>query len=211
MKVTLFGATGKTGRYLIDEGLRRGVDMTVFARPSSPFENSNVRVVRGELTDQILLREALSGADAVLSALGPTSPQHPKDLPITRATQTIISAMKQQGVRRLITVSTGTASDPGDGFDWKIWLPAILVRLALPSSYQDIIGLANAVRASELDWTMVRVALLKTRPAADHLNVGLYGSTKHSMTVSREDVAMFMFNQIENGRFISMAPGISSR
>ncbi len=72
MKITLFGATGKTGRYLIDEGLKRGMDMTVFARTNSPFENANVRVVRGELTDRVSLREAISGSDAVLSALGPT-------------------------------------------------------------------------------------------------------------------------------------------
>lgn len=58
MKVTLFGATGKTGMYLIDEGLKRGFDITVFARPSSSFENPNVRLVRGELTDENLLIEA---------------------------------------------------------------------------------------------------------------------------------------------------------
>jgi putative NADH-flavin reductase len=46
MKVTLFGATGKTGAYLIGEGLERGFDITVFARSGTLFENSQVRVVR---------------------------------------------------------------------------------------------------------------------------------------------------------------------
>lgn len=210
MKVTLFGATGKTGRYLIDEGLKRGMYITVFARSNSPFQHPHVRVVCGDLTDQDLLREAIRGADAVLSALGPTSPQHPRSLPITKATETIISAMKQENVKRLIAVSTGTAPDPGDGFDLKVWLPALLIRFALPSSYRDIIHLASTIRASGLDWTMVRVAILKSKPASGQLNVGLYGHSRHSLTVSREDVAVFMFDQMSNRGFINQAPGISS-
>ena len=211
MKVTLFGATGKTGKALIEEGLKRDMDITVFARSSSPFENPKVRVIRGDLTDNHPLREAIGGSDAVLSALGPTSIQHPRGLPITRATEAIISAMKAQNVKRLIAVSTGTAVDPGDGFDWKIRAPALLIRLAMPSSYRDIIGLANVIRASELDWTMVRVAFLKDRPASRQLNVGPYGHTQHSLTVARADVALFMFDQISSRKYVHAAPGISSR
>jgi hypothetical protein len=74
-----------------------------------------------------------------------------------------------------------------------------------------MIGLANTIRASQLDWTMVRAAVLKNRPASEHLNVGLYGHTKHSLTVSREDLVAFMFDQISNRDFIHKAPGISSR
>lgn len=210
LKVALFGATGKTGRYLIAEALKRGIDVTVFARPSSSFENSDVRVVRGDLTDRARLEEAIRGADAVLSALGPTTLPHPDDLPITRATDAIISAMKQVGVKRLIAASTGTAVDPEDGRDWKIWLPAVLIRFAMPSVYADIIGTATTIRASELDWTMVRLALLKDRPASGRLNVGLYGSTRHSFAISREDVASFMLDQIGTRDFVNEAPGISS-
>ncbi|AYH47119.1 NAD(P)-dependent oxidoreductase [Dickeya fangzhongdai] len=211
MKITLFGATGKTGRYLIDEGLKRGMDMTVFARTNSPFENANVRVVRGELTDRVSLREAISGSDAVLSALGPTSLKHPKNLPITTAMGAITSVMKQEGVKRLIAVSTGTAPDPEDRFDPKIRYPALLIRFLMPRSFQDIIGLANAIRASELDWTMVRVAFLKSSPASNRLHVGLYGRSTHTLTVSRQDVAIFMFDQLSSTEFVNQAPGISSR
>ena len=209
MNVTLFGATGKTGKYLIDEGLKRGINLTVFARTQSSFQNPNVNVVRGELTDLERLKEAIRSSGAVLSALGPTSPQHPKDLPITRAIGAIISAMREVRVERLISISTGTAVDPEDGFDLKIWLPALLIRLAMPSSYRDIIGLARTVRASDLEWTMVRVGFLKSQPGSHRLNVGLYGHTKHSLSISREDVARFMFDQIENREFVRRAPGIS--
>ncbi|MCA6937682.1 NAD(P)-dependent oxidoreductase [Pectobacterium versatile] len=210
MKVTLFGATGKTGRYLIAEGLKRGIELTIFARTGSLFEDSNVRVIRGEFTDKEALKDAIQGADAVLSALGPTAFKHPKALPITRAMQSIITVMKQENVTRLIAISTGTAADPDDGSDWRIRLPAWLIKIMMASAYQDIIALAKTIRASELDWTLVRVAFLNNNPASSYLNVGLYGQTKHSMTLSREEVATFMFDQLFDGQFIKMAPGIST-
>lgn len=210
MNVTLFGATGKTGKYLIDEGLRRGIRITVFARSQSSFQNPEVNVVRGELTDMGHLKKAIRGSDAVLSALGPTSPQHPMGLPITRATEAIISAMREEHVKRLIAISTGTAVDPEDRFDWKIWLPALLIRIAMPNSYRDIIELAKTIRASDLEWTMTRVGFLKSQPGIHRLNVGLYGLTKHSLGISREDVARFMFDQISNLEFVRRAPGISA-
>ncbi|MGH8027008.1 MAG: NAD(P)-dependent oxidoreductase [Pseudoxanthomonas sp.] len=210
MKVTLFGATGKIGRYLIDEGLSRGMDLTVFARSDSPFQDPNVHVIRGDLADLALLRQAIRGSGAVLSALGPTALRHPSDLPITRAADAVISAMKQEGVTRLIAISTGTAPDSADAPDPRITIPAKLIKVVMPSAYRDIIGLASSIRASGLDWTMVRVAFLKDGPALNRLNVGLYGHTKHSMTVRRADVAKFMFDQLEVREFIRNAPGISA-
>ncbi|MEF3063029.1 NAD(P)H-binding protein [Ralstonia solanacearum] len=211
MKVTLFGATGKTGAYLIREGLKRGFEITVFARTGSSFQNPDVRIVRGDPTDIGLLQEAICGSDAVLSALGPAKMPHPKDLPITRATEAIISVMKQERITRLIAVSTGTAVDPGDGIDLKIWLPAALIKHAMPNVYRDIVGLAETIRSSDLDWTLVRAGLLKNYPASEHLNVGLYGHSKHSLTLSRENLARFMFDQISSREYVAQAPGISSR
>ncbi|MBB5350930.1 uncharacterized protein YbjT (DUF2867 family) [Haloferula luteola] len=211
MKVTIFGGTGRTGKPLIERALQQGMDVTVFARPSTPFANPRVRVVRGDLLDRDSLTEAIRGADAVLSALGPTKFRHPKDQPITRATDAMISVMKQEGIRRFICISTGTARDPHDGFDWKIHLPARLIKVMMPAVYRDIVGLAAAVRASQLEWTMVRVAFLNDRPATTALNVGVYGRTRHTIAISREDVAQFMLDQISSREFIRKTPGISAK
>ena len=154
MKVTLFGATGKTGPSLISEGLRRGFEITVVARARSSFENADVRVVKGDLHDTRVLRDAIRGSEAVLSALGPATLPHPKHRPITRAMESIMAAMTQERITRLIAVSTGTAVDPGDGLDLRIRLPALLIKYAMPSVYHDIVGFAQAIRHSTLEWTM---------------------------------------------------------
>lgn len=211
MKLTLFGATGKTGRCLIDEALSRGAEVTVFARSETPFEEPRARVVRGDLLDRSLLTQAIRGADAVLSALGPTRLGHPATLPITNATRSVVEVMEREGVRRLIATSTGTARpDPGDGFDWKIWLPTQVIRLLMRSAYADMVGLADVIRQSGLDWTLVRLAVLTDGAVAKRLNVGLYGCTKHSFTVSRRSVATFMLDQLVTGAFVGRAPGVST-
>lgn len=211
MQLALFGATGKTGKHLIEEGLKRGFDLTVFARPTSAFEDTRVRVVRGELTDQRVLDEAIGGATAVLSALGPTDPKHPAGTPLSKAFGDIATVMKRHSVQRLIAVSTGTAADPKDQFDFKIWAPAVLIKLLLPTSYADMVGIAQAIRDSNLDWTMARAAVLTDKSATNDLNVGLYGTTKHSLTLSRADLAIFMYDQIVSREFSRAAPGISAR
>lgn len=209
MKVVLFGATGKTGKNLIYRGLESDIEITVFARQQSTFEHAKVRVVRGNLTDIERVQDAVRGSDAVLSALGPTSLQHPKGAPIAEATKTIIAAMKQENVSRLIAISTGTAPDPGDRSDLKIVLPARLIRVLMPNAYQDIVNTAQVIRSSGLAWTLVRVGFLNNEPTTEHLNVGLYGRTKHSPVVSRSDVANFMFSQILSNEYVTKAPGIS--
>lgn len=211
MRVTLFGATGKTGRYLIDEALSRAWDVTVVARTQTEFAESRVRVVRGDLSDKKVLTESLRGADAVVSSLGPTRLRHPRGLPVTRATRALIEVMAELGIQRLVATSTGTARpDPGDGFDWKVWLPAKLIRLLMPSSYAEMVGLADAVRASALDWTLVRLAVLTNGKASRHLNVGLYGHTAHSLTVPRVSVARFMLDLAANREQVRQAPGVSA-
>lgn len=111
----------------------------------------------------------------------------------------------------MIAVSTGTTADPGDGSDWRIWALALLIPWVMPNSYRDIIGLARVIRGSPLDWTMVRVAFLNHRPVSSaHLNVGLYGHTRHSLSVSRAKVAEFMFDQVSSQEFVRGAPGLST-
>lgn len=211
MKITLFGATGKTGPYLIQEGLKRGHQITVFARQQTHFYNQNVRLVRGDINNIDDLRKAIIGADAVLSALGPTKILHSKNLPITKATNNIIHVMKQEQITRFIAVSTGTAVDSEDDYDVKIRLPAAIIKYALSGVYKDIVTLAEVIRSSTLDWTMVRAGFLNNHPASGNLNVGAYGVTRHSLSLSREDLAKFMFDQINNDKFIKKAPGISSK
>ena len=72
MKLLVFGATGGTGRRLVQQALQQGHVVTAFARDPEKIglTDDNLRVVRGDILDPDSVETAVAGQDAVVSALG---------------------------------------------------------------------------------------------------------------------------------------------
>ncbi len=81
MKLTIFGATGRTGRQLLTQALEAGHEVTAFVRDPSKLgvTHSRLRVMQGDVYDASVVEDATKGQDAVLSALGPVR-GGPKDV-----------------------------------------------------------------------------------------------------------------------------------
>src|SRR5690242_9848331 len=115
MKLTIVAATGGIGRHLLDQALAAGHDVTAVVRDPARLSRE-VRAVAVDLTDPdpAALESAVSGADAVLSGLGPRSRA---DAGVTaRGTRAVVDAMHATGVRRIVAVSAapvGTVPSPG--------------------------------------------------------------------------------------------------
>ena len=72
MNLLIFGATGGTGRALVEQALQQGHTVTAFARNPSKVRTThpNLRVVKGDIASYESVESALRGQDAALSALG---------------------------------------------------------------------------------------------------------------------------------------------
>nr|WP_100444444.1 NAD(P)H-binding protein [Glycomyces xiaoerkulensis] len=72
MKLTVIGATGGIGGAILNQALAAGHEATAVVRDPAGLE-LDVPTVRVDLADpdHAALREAIGGADAVLSGLGP--------------------------------------------------------------------------------------------------------------------------------------------
>ena len=72
MKLLVFGATGGTGRRIVEQALQQGHVVTAFARDPRKIHlaHDNLRVVRGDILHPDSVETAVAGQDAVLSALG---------------------------------------------------------------------------------------------------------------------------------------------
>ncbi|MGP8125562.1 MAG: NAD(P)-dependent oxidoreductase [Nitrososphaerales archaeon] len=209
-RITVFGATGGTGRQLVSQALAAGYEVVAYARHPSKLSISDehLTVVQGELSDQASIERAIQGTEAVLSALGPHGRSRNK--PITQGMQNIIAAMKKQGVRRLIVTSTLSAKDPNDRPDLRARAMVGLVKIAMSGAYEDIVGVAEVVRASDLDWTIVRLALLNNKPKTGKVKIGYVGSGEVGTRISRADIADFMLKQMNDTRYLRQAPTISN-
>jgi hypothetical protein len=78
------------------------------------------------------------------------------------------------------------------------------------AAYEDIIGAAEAVRSSDLDWTIVRVAMLNDKTKTGAVKVGYVGTGQVDLNISRADFADFMLKQVEDKRYLKQAPAISN-
>jgi putative NADH-flavin reductase len=210
MKIAIFGATGETGRQLVEQALAEGREVMAYIRNPSKLniDHERLKVIQGDLADEPLIESAVSGADAVISAPGPRGGS--KNKPITQGIQNIIVAMKKQGVRRLIITSTLSAKDPNDPLNFKTKALVNLVKLTMHDAYEDIVSTAETVRNSDLDWTIVRLTMINNKPKSGKIRAGYVGRGDVGTWISRADVADFMLKQVQDMRYLRQALTISN-
>ncbi len=94
---------------------------------------------------------------------------------------------------------------PTDTPSLRFRLAVGLIRRLAPGAYEDIVRTADVVRASELDWTLVRVSLLSDGPMTGRVNVGRV-SRGIGMRLRRADLARFLLEQVQDTRYVRQAP-----
>jgi len=77
-------------------------------------------------------------------------------------------------------------------------------------AYEETATMANIIRASDLDWTIVRLTLLNNKPRSGKVKVGYLGRSEVGTWISRADVADFVLKQVQDTRYLRGAPAISN-
>ena len=213
MNVTLFGATGAIGAQVIDQLRSRGHSVTAYVRNPAKVPagwGEDVNVVVGELSDPAAVGQAVAGANAVISALGPDLSRKATGLPLVDGTKNIVAAMQQHGVRRYIGLGTPSVLDACEQPTWQTRLTTFMAKTFLRRAYDELTGMTDVVTASDLDWTIVRYIAPKDGPARDRVREGFYGTDKLGFNITRADIAAFAAAQIDNNRYVGRAPAISN-
>ena len=76
MKITVFGASGRTGREVVRQALAAGHDVTAFVRDPAKLSvhYDKVSMIKGDVSDSSAVMQGIEGQDAVVSALGAVNP-----------------------------------------------------------------------------------------------------------------------------------------
>ena len=209
MRITIFGATGKTGRLVVEQALAQGDGVVAFARTPSKLgiTNPKLSIVEGDIADADAVERAIAGSDAVISVLGPSS--NAPDLAVSRGTKNILTAMQKQNVKRLI-VSTGAGvAQPGDQPGLPDKVIGALLKVVSKNVLDDMTQTVALVKNSDLDWTIVRVPMLTDDPATGHVRAGAVGKDI-GIRIGRADMAAFLLTQLAGPRYLKRAPAISN-
>jgi putative NADH-flavin reductase len=212
MKLTIFGASGRTGKQLVEQALAAGNEVVAFVRNPSNLDISHqhLRIDSGELADKDAIDRAVQGADAVLSALGPKMPGPEKNKPITLGIQNILAAMTKHNVQRLVLSWGPSLIDPSDRLGFKFKTLNALVKLLARPAFDESMGVTEVLRMSDRDWTIVRVIMPTNNPKPGKMRIGFLGDKKVEAKISRADLAAFMLNQIEDKTYLRKAPVLSN-
>jgi nucleoside-diphosphate-sugar epimerase len=211
-KIIVFGGAGRTGSEVVKKCLNEGYKVTAFAysEPNKDLlpAHDNLSIYLGDAKNFDSVAHAITGHDIVINIIAPKL-FDAKNYPISEiATKNIIDAMKKHGVRRYIGQAGAWATDqlrdasPLMQLGFIFFLP--LRHLYAYKKKEDAI-----VKASGLDWTLVRCGLLTNKQTAseyqihnDRYTCGFFEIPK----IRRVNVADFEVRIINDNTYFQKCP-----
>ncbi len=177
---------------LVDRALAKGHEVTALVRDASKFKKEGVRVVTGDATKPDDVLHAVRGQDAVIDAIGGSTPYKTTLLESTSVHNTI-EAMKAEGVRRLIVISMMGIGE--SRVQAPFWYKHLLMPTFLRGSTKDKTMMEDEVVRSGLNYVIARPPILKDDPPTGVATVIGPNTTGHAIT--RADLANFLVDQLE--------------
>ena len=189
MKIVVFGSTGGNGRLILQEAVRRGHDVTAFARRADALAGlpGLAAVVTGDGQDQDAVGQAIAGQQAVIVTVsGPGLPG---------VARTVTAAMTALNVRQLVATSAYgiVASRP--------YVVAPLVRRIFGKAFADQLAADQIIEASDLDWTIARATRLTSGPDKRPARQSLELFTKGPYSLARIAYAKALLDLAENDTY----------
>ena len=193
MKIVIFGATGGTGWEVVTQALEAGHDVTAVARKPSAImiQHERLRVLQGDVLTPETLSQAVAGQDAVVFAIGAADRSPTKIYSV--GVMNVLLAMRDEKIRRLICVSA-SGLDPGNLVQ-KLIAKLILWRV-FKYGYTDMFQMEVNVKASDIDWTIIRPPRLNDRARTGKYHVAVNEQLTNGWMISRADLADYIVKHL---------------
>lgn len=203
MKIAILGASGRTGRLLVEQALAAGHDVRALVRNPDTFKltHGKLHTQRGDASDAAAVKGLVEGCDAVVSTLGPTKER--TDI-CSAATANVIAA----GARRYAVVSGAGVDVEGDRKDFVGKVVSFMVRTLTPAVFQDKVRELGLLQASGLEWVLVRPPRLVDGPGKGGPRMGLQNAPGSSLT--RADLATFLLRAVGDAALVRKAPFVAN-
>jgi uncharacterized protein YbjT (DUF2867 family) len=217
MKILLLGATGRTGKWVLEEAIHRGHIVHALVRKAAKVKltNGQLTLFEGTPTDPVALEKAMQGCEAILSAINisrtndfPWAPlRTPKDF-LSASMKNMISLAPKHNIRRIIFISAwGVAETRGDIPGWFRWF---IEHSNIRYPYADHAVQEELIKASTLDFTSIRPVGLTNSKKDKSITVTLNNTPKPSLIIPRRMLAKFMLDTLEKNWYVREMPVVST-
>lgn len=191
MKVVVFGATGGTGKRVVERALVEGHHVTAVARRPEAIDVKDAHVVKGDVLDRASVSAAIEGADAVIAAFGPSDNGKPGTL-MSRGIENVVAACEERSVSRLVFESGLMCSD-GKGLSLVGRIGVGVYGWWYSALRADKWIAEKTIASSKIaHWVIVRPPALDDSPATGDFVHGVDARVNPTAKLSHSDVAVFL-------------------
>lgn len=205
--VAVLGGGGRTGQYLIQHLLDQGFGLRVLLRnpENFPFKNPLIEIIKGDAAHLPAIRNLLTGCNAIISTIG----QRPgEQLIAKRATENILKAMSEEGIKRYILVAGINIDTPSDQKGQSTLIATNWMKENYPEIQADRQNAFTLLLESQTDWTMVRVPMIEFNGQKTGIAADLADCRGQQITAG--NIASFLITQLSDMQFYREAPFISN-
>ena len=207
LKLAVLGGTGKSGKYLVQQLISRGIHFKLLLRTPESFQikSSLIEIVKGDARDYNSVHKLLDGCDAVISMLG-----QPKGEPtiFSEATRNIIRAMNYWHIGRYIVITGLNVDCPSDQKSAKTKMSTDWMKTNYPKTTLDRQVELNELNQSGVDWTLVRLPLIMQTDERLPTLINLEDCPGDK--ISATDLAIFVIEQLSDVTYVRKAPFIAN-
>ena len=202
-RIVMLGSTGRIGSLAVDAARADGHEVVALVRRAVGDPDPALRYIVGPIDDAAAIREALTGADAVIAALGPRANTPSDAAALVDAMAVLVGAMRELGISRLVALSGAAVDVPGDTKPVFDRLASRIVRRAA----RHVVGAKQreyeVFAATDLAWTALRPPIVKDGDASSYR---LSASLTPGARVTRSAVARALVDQATDDAWVRRAP-----
>lgn len=215
MKILVLGATGRTGKLVVEEALKRGHSVSAIARDPEKLNAFKIEITEGTPYDYDTVVKAIAGCHAVINTLNVSRSSDnpwaklaaPTDM-ISKAAVNALTAMEKEGITRFVALST-----IGAGRSWEKtpWLLRFIVSISkLRFAFQDHGRQEQLLENSAMEYTICRAPMLSDKINALGAVATPENTKPPSALLSRNSAAEFFIQIIENKQHIRETISLSN-
>ncbi|MDV7695792.1 NAD(P)H-binding protein [Chryseobacterium soli] len=201
--IAVIGGTGKSGHYLVQHLLEKGLSMKLLLRTPEnfTFENPLIEVIKGDARDFDAVSCLIKDCSAVISKIG--QPVGEKSI-FTDATNNVIRAMHLHGIKRYIAITGLNVDTPFDHKNDKVKAATDWMYQNYPKTTKDKQDEYEILVNSDLDWTLVRLPLII--PTSEHCKTEVNLTDCVGEKISAADLSEFLVVQILDETYLKASP-----
>lgn len=217
MRVLLLGATGRTGKLVLDCLLKENHTVHVLVRNPSKVaaDSPRLKIFEGDTTDHETVTKASCGCEAVISVLNisrnsdfPWSKLRTAETFMSDTMWNVIQVCREKNINRIIVCSAWGVHETKK--DIPAWFRWFINNSNIGAAYRDHERQEDLITGSGLDYTIVRPVGL-TNSKEKPVDVTLNNIPSPKLTVSRASTAAFISQVLKTGAFSRTAVTVWNR